>query len=254
LIGANLAFVLEQGIAGREVAVGDADAAYADALADPVRSAQASVNVNKTAVIRRLMGYLRPYKGRVAAGMLAAAAMTLLALVPPYIMRFLIDEVLRPARAGTLAGEQASRMAWLAVGAVALTYLLRQLCAWVRLRYMAILGEDVARDLRTEVFEHLQRLSLSYYSKTKTGSIISRVTSDIDRLWHFIAFGVVNFSLAVVMLGGLAAVLLHLDWRLGLVSRRRRHPGERAEVLPVVRGGRVHLPVRRGGQRARAGG
>jgi ATP-binding cassette subfamily B protein len=213
----NLVFVLEQGVAGREVAVGDADAAYAEAVSSPVRGAQASVHVNKMAVIWRLVGYLRPYKRKVAGGMLAASGMTLLALVPPYVMRQLIDGVLRPARAGKLGWDQAARLAWMAVAAVGATYLLRQLCAWVRLRHMAILGEDVARDLRTEVYEHLQRLSLSYYSKTKTGSIISRMTSDIDRLWHFIAFGVVNFSLSVVMLVGLGAVLVSLDWRLGLV-------------------------------------
>ncbi|MHC4915231.1 MAG: ABC transporter ATP-binding protein [Planctomycetota bacterium] len=213
----NLVFVLEQGVSGREVAVGDADAVYADALARPVRGAQAAVSVNRMAVIRRLMGYLRPYRRTVTWGMVAAAGMTLLSLVPPYVMRQLIDGALRPARAGDLSWGRAGRTAWLAVGAVAATYMLRQVCAWVRLRYMAILGENVARDLRTELYEHLQCLSLSYYSKTKTGSIISRVTSDIDRLWHFIAFGVVNFSLSVVMLVGLGAVLICLDWRLGLV-------------------------------------
>jgi len=213
----NLVFVLEQGLSGREVPVGDPDETYAEALASPVLSARASVKVNRMAIIWRLVGYLRPYRSRVLWGTVAAAGMTLLSLVPPYVLRVLIDGALRPARAGEVSWEQASRTAWMAVAAVGVTYALRQLCAWVRLRYMAILGEDVARDLRAELYEHLQRLSLSYYSKTKTGSIISRMTSDIDRLWHFIAFGVVNFSLSVVTLIGLATVLLCLDWRLGLV-------------------------------------
>jgi ATP-binding cassette subfamily B protein len=82
---------------------------------------------------------------------------------------------------------------------------------------MAILGEWVARDLRAELYEHIQRLSLSFFSRKKTGSLITRVSSDTDRLWDFVAFGVVDVSLSIVMLAGLSTVLLTLDWRLGLV-------------------------------------
>jgi ATP-binding cassette subfamily B protein len=82
---------------------------------------------------------------------------------------------------------------------------------------MSILGEHVARDLRAELYEHIQRLSLSFFSRKKTGSLITRVSADTDRLWDFLAFGVVDVSLSLVMLVGLGAVLLSLDWRLGLV-------------------------------------
>ena len=108
-------------------------------------------------------------------------------------------------------------MAWIAVAAMAALYLVRQAAAHVRLRFMAVLGEWVARDLRAELYEHIQRLSLSFFSRKKTGSLITRVTADTDRLWEFIAFGVVDVSLSLVMLIGLGAVLLTLDWRLGLV-------------------------------------
>jgi ATP-binding cassette subfamily B protein len=102
------------------------------------------------------------------------------------------------------------------VGAMALVFVVRQAAALVRLRLMAILGEWVARDLRTELYEHLQRLSLSFFSRKKTGSLITRVSADTDRLWEFLAFGVVDVSLSLVMLVGLGGVLLSLDWRLGL--------------------------------------
>jgi ATP-binding cassette subfamily B protein len=82
---------------------------------------------------------------------------------------------------------------------------------------MSVIGEWVARDLRAELYEHIQRLSLSFFSRKKTGSLITRVTSDTDRLWDFVAFGVVDVSLSIVMLLGLGAVLLTLDWRLGLL-------------------------------------
>jgi ATP-binding cassette subfamily B protein len=147
----------------------------------------------------------------------AAAVVTLASLVPPYLAGFLLDRVVRPAQAGALAHAQAARLAWLAVGAMAAVYVVRQAAAHVRLRLMSVLGEWVARDLRSELYSHIQRLSLSFFSRKKTGSLITRVTADTDRLWEFIAFGVVDVSLSVVMLLGLGAVLLTLDWRLGLV-------------------------------------
>ena len=87
----------------------------------------------------------------------------------------------------------------------------------VRLRLVSILGEWVARDLRSELYAHIQRLSLAFFSRKKTGSIITRVSADTDRLWDFLAFGVVDVSLSLIMILGLSGVLLSLDWRLGLV-------------------------------------
>lgn len=99
---------------------------------------------------------------------------------------------------------------------MALVYVVRQAAAVVRLRLMSVLGEWVARDLRAELYEHIQRLSLSFFSRKKTGSLITHVSADTDRLWEFLAFGVVDVSLSLVMLVGLGAVLMSLDWRLGL--------------------------------------
>ena len=213
----NLRFVLEESIAGRVIASPDADREYADGVARPIRDAQALVAGQRVAVIRRLLGYLRPYRGRLAFGMGAAAIITLVSLVPPYLAGYLIDRVVRPAQQGSLPLVRASLIAWVAVGAMALVYLVRQGAALVRLRLMAILGEWVARDLRDELYEHIQRLSLAFFSRKKTGSLITRVSADTDRLWEFLAFGVVDVSLSLVMLAGLSAVLLSLDWRLGLV-------------------------------------
>jgi ATP-binding cassette subfamily B protein len=182
-----------------------------------VRDAQALVAGQRVAVIRRLLGYLLPYRRRVAVGMAAAAVITLVSLVPPYLAGYLIDRVIRPAQEGTIPVGRAGLIAWIAVMAMALVYLIRQGAGIVRLRLMAILGEWVARDLRAELYEHIQRLSLSFFSRKKTGSLITRVSADTDRLWDFVAFGVVDVSLSLVMLTGLATVLLTLDWRLGLV-------------------------------------
>ena len=213
----NLKFVLEQALEGRAVAAPDADQEYAASVAGPIRDAQALVAGRQVAVIRRLLGYLTPYRRRLTLGMAAATLITLVSLVPPYLAGYVIDRVVRPAQEGRLDTGRAATIAWLAVGAMALVYLVRQAAALVRLRLMAVLGEWVARDLRAELYEHLQRLSLAFFSRKRTGSLITRVSADTDRLWEFLAFGVVDVSLSLVMLAGLGAVLVSIDWRLGLV-------------------------------------
>ena len=213
----NIRFVLDEALQGRVVPADDADRVYADAVARPVRDAQALVAGRESAVIFRLLGYLARYRAQLALGLGAAAVVTLASLVPPYLAGYLIDGVVRRAQAGTLSHDAASAMAWMAVVAMGGVYIVRQLAAHVRLRLMSTLGEAVARDLRAELYEHIQRLSLSFFSRKKTGSLITRVTADTDRLWEFVAFGVVDVSLSLVMLVGLGTVLLTLDWRLGLV-------------------------------------
>src|SRR3989441_8548403 len=213
----NLKFVLEEALEGRAVTAPDADQEYAASVAGPIRDAQALVAGRQVAVIRRLLGYLAPYRRRLTLGMAAATLITLVSLVPPYLPGYGIDRVVRPAQEGRLDSGRAAAIAWLAVAAMALVYLVRQAAALVRLRLMAVLGEWVARDLRAELYEHLQRLSLAFFSRKRTGSLITRVSADTDRLWEFLAFGVVDVSLSLVMLAGLGTVLLTLDWRLGLV-------------------------------------
>ena len=214
----NIRFVLEEALEGRVPPAADADQLYADGVARPIRDAQALVAGNRdTAVLRRLLGYLKPYRRQLTMGMAAAVVITAVSLVPPWLAGRVLEGIVRPARDGTLAMERARALALLAVLAMALVQITKQAAAIVRLRLLAVLGEFVARDLRSELYEHLQRLSLSFYSRKRTGGLITRVSSDTDRLWDFLAFGVVDVSLSLVMLAGLSAVLISLDWRLGLV-------------------------------------
>ncbi len=213
----NIRFVLEEALHGRTVTSDDANRVYAEAVARPVRDAQALVANRRTAVILRLLAYLKPYRTQLTLGFSAAAVITLVSLVPPYLAGYVIDQVVRPAQTGGLDRSVATRIAWMAVSAMAVLFVVREAAALVRLRLMSVLGEWVARDLRAELYAHIQRLSLAFFSRKKTGSLITRVTADTDRLWDFLAFGVVDVSLSVVMLLGLSVVLLVLDWRLGLV-------------------------------------
>jgi len=186
----------------------DADEVYADSTAEPVRNAQAAVRGSELAVIWRLLRYLLPYKADLWIGGFAAVMLTLLTLVPPRLSGLIID--------GLQAGDSMSELLPL-VYLMAGAFTLRALFLWIRLRRMAFMGERVAHDIRSHVYSHLQTLSLRFFTRKQTGSIIARCSSDTDRLWDFIAFGVIEVALSVLMLFGLGTVLMILDWRMGLV-------------------------------------
>jgi ATP-binding cassette subfamily B protein len=212
-----VAFALEQALEGRNVTLAEADLTYRNGVLSPVREAQALVAPNKLAVVWRLLAYLGRYRARVLLGTSAAVAIAALSMLPPFISGRLVDRVIGPVQRGDVSAQSVVKNAWLGVLAMALVYALRQFCLWVRLRSMAELGELVAGDLRDEVYAHLQRLSMSFFSRKKTGSLITRVSSDTDRLWEFLAFGVVEVSLSLVVLVCLGVVLITLDPPLGVV-------------------------------------
>lgn len=185
-----------------------ADRAYAEALSEPIRNAQAAIRGNQMAVIWRLLAYLKPYKRDLWLGGLAAVILTALSLVPPRVSGLLID--------GIGAGIPPARL-WRYIALLGGAYLLHTFFIWLRLSRMAYMGERVAHDIRTQVYAHLQTLSLRFFTRKQTGSIISRCSSDTDRLWDFIAFGIIEVGLSILMLLGLGTVLMFLDWRLGLL-------------------------------------
>jgi ABC-type multidrug transport system fused ATPase/permease subunit len=187
-----------------------------------MRNAQAAERGNEMSLMFRLLTYLKPYKKDLWLGGLAAVFLTALTLVPPRVSGLLIDGIETNLPARTL---------WIYLGVLGGSYVLQTFFLWVRLSRMAYMGERVAHDIRTQVYGHLQTLSLRFFTRKQTGSIISRCSSDTDRLWDFIAFGVIEVALSVLMLAGLGTVLLFLDWRLGLIMTDlrgrapRRGPG-----------------------------
>jgi ATP-binding cassette subfamily B protein len=213
----NIKYILEQQLQGNEIEPSEPDHVYSEAVAQSIREAQASVTVNRLSVLWRLLAYLKPYRLQLILGMIAASLMTLVSLLPPYITGYLLDSVIKPYQSGKLSAAEASHKSYLLLIAIGGVFIFRQVFLWARLRTLAMMGEYVARDLRNDLYSHLQNLSLSYFSTKQTGSIITRVSADTDRIWDFIAFGVVEVALSIIMLIGLGGVLIYLDWPLGLL-------------------------------------
>lgn len=182
-----------------------------------LKEVQAESSSKSNNTLFRLLGYLKPYKSYVAIGSIGAVTATGLGLLPPYLSGMLVDDLIRPFQSGELKAEQALYAAWPLVAVLGGSYVLREIFSWMRLNRMSLMGEFVARDLRDELYSHLQELDMDYFSKKPTGGLISRVSSDTDRIWDFIAFGVVEVSISILTLLALCGTLISLDLRLGLV-------------------------------------
>ena len=165
--------------------------------------------IAKWDTIKRIAGYLAPYKGRVAVFALISMAMTGLELVPPIIVLHIIDDVLTPPMAGVellmifVAGLAAAR---LLLWALDLTdgLLRADLSAWT------------ARDIRTQLYQRLQFLPLKFHEKRKVGNLMSRFMNDSDRLEMFLLFAlpfVLNNGLMLVLILG---ILFYMNWVLTL--------------------------------------
>lgn len=214
----GIAFVLKQATEGNDIRPGgNADTTYADAVALPMRNAQGSLTSGRFSVVRRLAGLVARYKWSFLAGTLANVMMTVLMLAPPTLTQRIIDNSIRPFEDGQVSRDEAWKVGLVLMGTLLVIFILRELFMFIRLRFLSIMGERVAGDLRRQLYDHLHKLSISYFSRHQTGSIISRVGSDTDRVWDFIAFGAADLIFAVVLLIGLSVRLIWMDWQLGLI-------------------------------------
>ena len=159
--------------------------------------------------LRHLLTLLRPYRGRVIVMLLALLVATAAALVPPYLAGLAID-------AGIDEGDlNALTLILIAFVAAALinwgaTYVQTYLINWV--------GQRALQDLRIQLFEHLQRLSIGFYSRNKAGVLISRLTNDVQALDQLVTEGIQTLFSSTLTLIGTAVILLVLDPSLALVT------------------------------------
>jgi ATP-binding cassette subfamily B protein len=162
---------------------------------------------------RRRLGVLvrltLPYRRRTILALVTLLAYTLVALAPPYLAKLAIDE-------GISTGDL-SRLSWLvalflasAVAALLLSSANTYLTGWV--------GERMLADLRNRLFRHLERLSMGFYERNRTGVIVSRITNDVEALDQLVTDGVTSLVQNTLLLGGTAIVLFLLDWRLALAT------------------------------------
>jgi ATP-binding cassette subfamily B protein len=159
--------------------------------------------------MRGLSDLLRPYRGRVILAVVSLIAATAASLAPPYLAKLAIDDGITQGDAGALnlivvAFVASALLYW---GA---TYLQTYLVGWV--------GQRALQDLRLRIFSHLQGQSIGFFSRNKTGVLISRLTNDIAALDQLVTDGVVTLFSSTLTLIGTVVILVLLDVKLALVT------------------------------------
>jgi ATP-binding cassette subfamily B protein len=160
----------------------------------------------RLAVLVRLA---RPYRARTALAVVTLLGFTLVALLPPYLAKLAVDDGIAEGDLGRLT---IIVVAFVAAGiaAFALSGAQTYFTGWV--------GERALADLRIDLFRHLQKLSLGYYERNRTGAIISRITNDVEALDQLVTDGLSSLVQNSLLLVGTAVVLFLLDWRLALAT------------------------------------
>lgn len=190
--------------------------------------------LDKRKLLLRLLSYVRPYLLVFILAFILLGAVTFLSLLPPLLNRNLVDDVIVPAigaesqayagASGTLsrilislAPPGSVKLLLIIVLTMLLVNLLTSILSTARMYLVSWLGQKIIVDLREEVYSHLQGLSLSFYNKESTGQIMSRVTSDVDRLQHFLSEDIQRLAQDIFTLFFIVAILFNLSWKLAVL-------------------------------------
>lgn len=160
-------------------------------------------------LLRRVLGYARPYRGRIVWMLVMILITTTLGLFTPLIFRDLIDNA--------LPNSNVERLNVLALGLVAIPIISGGIRVMQR-KINAAIGEGVIYDLRVSLFEHLQRMSLRFFTNTKTGELMSRLNNDVVGAQRAISSTIVDIITNLVTVVATLVVMLTLEWRLTVLG------------------------------------
>ena len=173
--------------------------------------------LNKWATLGRIASYLKPYKGRAIVLALASIVTTVAELIPPYVTKRIVDDVLiLPDGA---EGQLDDRFELLGVLVLALVgiRLLTWGAEWAHGWTVTWLSARVTADIRSQLYRRLELLSLQFYDKRQVGAVMSRVTSDSNRLQQFLVDGLPYLVIEAMMLVGILVALLMMSWSLAIL-------------------------------------
>ncbi len=155
----------------------------------------------------RLLGYLRPYYGRLLVVTLLVIVSTLSNLIGPVLLGRALDDTIIP---GDVRG--LTRIAVLMV----LVYLVGGVTAIAQGVMMVSIGQRLVADIRAELFAHIQTLSMAYHDRHRVGDLMSRVANDTEAINRVLSNGLVAFSSNILLLGGIMVAMFLLSWQLAL--------------------------------------
>ncbi|NJN55567.1 MAG: ABC transporter ATP-binding protein [Anaerolineae bacterium] len=180
------------------------------------------------ALLYRVWDFARPYRRKIIGLIFTILLITGLTLLSPLLLRQLIDVA--------IPQQNVALLTVLAFGMVAIPLVNGLIGIWQR-KLNSEIGEGVIYDLRRGLYEHMQRMSLRFFTGTRTGELMSRLNNDVIGAQRAISETIVTIVTNIIFIGSSMSLMLLLDWRLTLLG---------LVILPLF-----VLPARRIGRRLR---
>ena len=185
----------------------------------------------KHKVMLRILTYIRPYRGKAILYTIFLIIGTLITLAPPYFSRILIDDILQlseltnaaPAASETWLGaifrniQPVAIALSVAVGALLAVHITREIFTIFQQRLGAWLTFRIAANIRAHVYQHLHNLSIRFFDKRTTGTVISHITEDSERLQDFMLEGLSFLSVQLLLFFGIGSVLFFHELAIGML-------------------------------------
>ncbi|MFF5571913.1 ABC transporter ATP-binding protein [Streptomyces luteogriseus] len=159
--------------------------------------------------VRRILGLFRPYRGRLAIVGLLVGAASLVSVATPFLLKEILDVAIPEGRTGLLS--------LLALGMI-LSAVLTSVFGVLQTLISTTVGQRVMHDLRTAVYGRLQRMSLAFFTRTRTGEVQSRIANDIGGMQATVTSTATSLVSNVTSVVGTIVAMIALDWRLTVVS------------------------------------
>jgi ATP-binding cassette subfamily B protein len=165
-------------------------------------------SINKEIVLT-LLKYLKPYKKKIFISLFAMSIVTGCAVLGPYLSKVAIDSYIVP-------GKQQGLLVIFSL--MILTYAVSWYGSYLQRFQSALIGQGVIKDIRSDLYKHILRLSEDFYVKENTGQIISRLTNDVEALSDLVTLGIIFLINDILTLAGITAIMLYLNVELALVT------------------------------------
>lgn len=160
-------------------------------------------------LVRRLMEFNKPYKGRLITAIILMVVSSLLSVSGPWIIGKAIDDGIR-------ANDLEQLRYW------SILFLIAALGEWIanrgRISIMALVGTSIVADVRGDLFRHLHTLSLNFYNNYSVGRLMSRLISDVGVLQDFITWSITGVFRSGFILIGIIVAMVSLNWQLALIT------------------------------------
>lgn len=173
-----------------------------------MRSENTKASVNRD-LLWRVWAFATPYRWHIVGLLATIAVISTLSLLPPLLFRDLIDNA--------LPNGNSTRLNWLALGMVAVP-IINGLVGVLQRHWSSQVGEGVIYDLRRTLYQHMQRMSLRFFTETRTGELMSRLNNDVVGAQSAVTGTLMNLASNIVSVTATLVIMLGMEWRLTLLA------------------------------------